>query len=162
MDGGNGRRRCNARTPSKTWTALAGGPFVFSCLVISGEIRFVQLKLRTVDLPLRHVFRTAHGATAVQENVIVELRDGDLAGFGEGASSRYYGVTAANIAADLEAARSEIESWPLAVPAELWQRALPMFAANRFALAALDAAAHDLWGKKLGRPTYRVWGLELD
>jgi L-alanine-DL-glutamate epimerase-like enolase superfamily enzyme len=29
-------------------------------------------------------------------------------------------------------------------------------------LAALDAAAHDLWGKKLGRPTYRVWGLELD
>ena len=122
----------------------------------------MQLTLRIVDLPLRHVFRTAHGATMVQQNVLVELRDGDLAGFGEGASSRYYGVTVAKMVADLEAARGAIESWPLADPAELWQRALPLLAENRFALAALDAAAHDLWGKKLARPTYRVWGLELD
>ncbi len=122
----------------------------------------MQLKLRTIELPLRHVFRTAHGATMVQENLLVELRDGDLAGFGEGASSSYYGVTAAKMVADLEAARSEIESWTPADPAELWQRLLPRLAHDRFALAALDAAAHDLWGKTLGRPTYRVWGLELD
>ncbi len=64
--------------------------------------------------------------------------------------------------ADLEAARSQIESWPPADPAELWQRALPLLAADRFALAALDAAAHDLWGKRLGQPTYRLWGLDLD
>ena len=112
--------------------------------------RCMQLKLRTIDLPLRHVFRTAHGASLVQENVLVELRDGDLAGYGEGASSPYYGVTAAGMVADLEAARGAIESWTLADPAELWQRALPLLGANRFALAALDAAAHDLWGKKAG------------
>ena len=122
----------------------------------------MQLKLRTIHLPLRHVFRIAHGMKVVQENVLVELREGDLAGFGEGASLPYYGVTAADMVAALEAARSEIQRWPLADPAELWQRALPLLAHNRFALAALDAAAHDLWGKKLGRPTYRVWGLELD
>ena len=86
----------------------------------------MQLKLRTIELPLRHVFRTAHGATMVQENLLVELRDGDLAGFGEGASSSYYGVTAAKMVADLEAARSEIESWTPADPAELWQRVLPL------------------------------------
>ena len=39
---------------------------------------------------------------------------------------------------------------------------MPLLAHDRFALAALDAAAHDLWGKKLGQPTYRLWGLELD
>ncbi len=122
----------------------------------------MQLKLRTIDLPLRHVFRTAHGATVMQTDVLVELREGDLAGYGEGASGSYYGITAAGMVADLEAARSQIESWPLADPAELWQRALPLLGHDRFALAALDAAAHDLWGKKLGQPTYRVWGLELD
>jgi L-alanine-DL-glutamate epimerase-like enolase superfamily enzyme len=121
----------------------------------------MRLELRTVALPLRHLFRTAHGAARVQENVLVELRDGDLAGYGEGASSRYFGVTAADMVADLESARSAIESWPLAEPAELWLRALPLLAGNRFALSALDAAAHDLWGKKLGQPTYRLWGLAM-
>ena len=122
----------------------------------------MRLKLRIIQLPLRHVFRTAHGAKRVQENLLVELGDGDLAGFGEGAAFSYYGVTAADMLADLEAARSQIESWPLADPAELWQRAIPLLATDHFALAALDAAAHDLWGKRLGHPTYRLWGLTLD
>jgi len=111
---------------------------------------------------MRHLFRIAHGSTVVQENVLVELRDHDLAGYGEGASLPYYGVTAANMVEDLEAARGQIEAWPLGDPAELWQRSLPLLGHNRFALAALDAAVHDLWGKKLRQPTYRVWGLELD
>jgi L-alanine-DL-glutamate epimerase-like enolase superfamily enzyme len=33
---------------------------------------------------------------------------------------------------------------------------------NRFALCALDEAAHDLWGKRLGQPVYKLWGLSLD
>jgi len=111
---------------------------------------------------MRHLFRIAHGATVVQENVLVELRDHDLAGYGEGASLEYYGVTAANMLEDLESVRSHVEGWSLSEPAELWQRALPLLGHNRFALAALDAAIHDLWGKRLGQPTYRVWGLTLD
>ena len=121
----------------------------------------MQLHLRAIRLPLRHAFRTAHGCTVVQENVLVELRHDEFAGYGEGASSSYYGVTAADIVADLEAARPQIEGWPLAEPAELWQRAVPLLAHNRFALAALDAAVHDLWGKTHGLPTYRLWGLDL-
>ena len=38
---------------------------------------------------------------------------------------------------------------------------LPVLGDQRFALCALDEAAHDLWGKKLGQPVYRLWGLEL-
>jgi L-alanine-DL-glutamate epimerase-like enolase superfamily enzyme len=122
----------------------------------------MQLKLRTIDLPMRHVFRTSHGATTVQQNVLVELREGELAGYGEAAPMSYYHVSPASVTADLEAARGEIEAWTLTDPAELWQRALPLLGANRCAMAALDAAAHDLWGKKLGRPTWQIWGLGLD
>jgi L-alanine-DL-glutamate epimerase-like enolase superfamily enzyme len=122
----------------------------------------MRLILRTISLPLRHVFRTSHGANTVQENLLVELRDGDLAGYGEGTSFNYYGASAAGMTADLEAARAQIESWSAADPAELWQLALPLLDHNRFALAALDEAAHDLHGKRLGVPTYRHWGLALD
>ena len=121
----------------------------------------MKMIVRTVSLPLRHVFRTSHGAATVQENVLVELRDGDLAGYGEGSTTTYYGITATDMAADIEAVRSEIESWPPGDPAELWQRALPLLGHDRFALAALDAAAHDLHGKRLGKPNYRLWGLDL-
>jgi L-Ala-D/L-Glu epimerase len=122
----------------------------------------MQVKASVIRLPLRHVFRIAHSVSIVQENVLVELRDGELTGYGEAAPRPYYGVTTAAVAADLEAARPEIESWTLADPAVLWQRAFPLLGHNRFALAALDAAVHDLWGKKQGLPTYRLWGLALD
>ena len=53
----------------------------------------MELSLRTISLPLRHVFRTAHGAAAVQESLLVELREQGQCGYGEGASPPYYGVT---------------------------------------------------------------------
>ena len=86
----------------------------------------MKLIVRTISLPLRHVFRTSHGAATVQETCLVELRDGDLAGYGEGSTTTYYGITAADMAADLEAARQEIESAPVGDPAELWDRVLPL------------------------------------
>ena len=38
----------------------------------------------------------------------------------------------------------------------------PSLKHDRFALCALDQAAHDLWGKRLGQPVYKLWGLTLD
>jgi L-Ala-D/L-Glu epimerase len=121
----------------------------------------VELILRDIAMPLRHVFRIAHGETAVQESLLVELREGGISGYGEGAPLSYYGVTAATIRRALEDARSRIESETLDDPAALWQRLLPVLGDQRFALCAVDQAAHDLWGKKLGQPVYRLWGLEL-
>ena len=38
---------------------------------------------------------------------------------------------------------------------------LPVLGHNRFALCALDEAAHDLWGKLRGAPVWKLWGLDL-
>jgi L-Ala-D/L-Glu epimerase len=121
----------------------------------------VELILRDIAMPLRHVFRIAHGETAVQESLLVELREGGVSGYGEGAPLSYYGVTSGTIRRALESARGRIESETLDNPIALWERMLPMLGDQRFALCALDEAAHDLWGKKLGQPVYRLWGLEL-
>ncbi len=75
----------------------------------------MKLILRTISLPLRHVFRTSHGANTVQENLLVELRDGDLAGYGEGTSFNYYDASAAGMTADLEAARAKSRAGPRSI-----------------------------------------------
>ncbi len=122
----------------------------------------MQLILRDIPLPLRHVFTIAHGSTAVQENLLVELRDGDWSGYGEGTSATYYGITVASMRQSFEAARSRIEAETLDEPGAFWERMLPVLGHDRFALCALDEAAHDLWGKRLGQPVHRLWGLSLE
>jgi L-alanine-DL-glutamate epimerase-like enolase superfamily enzyme len=122
----------------------------------------MELILRDIALPLRHVFRIAHGATVVQESLLVELRDGGASGYGEGAPLPYYGVTAASIRAALETARDRIESDTVDDPAAFWDRLRPVLGEHRFALCAVDQAAHDLWGKRLGQPVYKLWGLDLE
>jgi len=121
----------------------------------------MKLILRLISLPLRHPFTIFHGTTTVQKNLLVELNDAGLSGYGEGASSHAYeAFTAAVMRADLEAARTRIESERLDDPTALWDRLRPALDHNRFALCALDEAAHDLWGKQLGQPVWKLWGLE--
>lgn len=122
----------------------------------------MQMKLYDVAFPFRHVFTIAHGSIDLQENLIVELIDGEHHGYGEGATLNYYGITPDAMRRDLEAARSQIEGARWTRPEELWDALLPTLGHNRFALCALDQAAHDLWGKRLGKPVHELWGLTLD
>jgi L-alanine-DL-glutamate epimerase-like enolase superfamily enzyme len=122
----------------------------------------MQLILRDLHLPMRHAFTIALGTTTVQHNLLVELQQDDCTGYGEGASSHaYHEFTADSMRAALEAARPVIERERLDDPTRLWDRLLPILGHNRFALCALDEAAHDLWGKLKGEPVWKLWGLEL-
>lgn len=111
---------------------------------------------------MRHPFTIALGTTTVQHNLLVSLEDGGHTGYGEGASSHAYAdFTPAGMRKDLEAVRSQIESAVWDTPEELWAQMLPTLGHNRFALCALDEAAHDLWGRRKGQPVWKLWGLEL-
>ena len=112
---------------------------------------------------MRHAFTIAHGTTTVQHNLLVELRQDGVTGYGEGASSHAYAeFTADSMRTVIEAARPQIEREHLDDPAALWDRLFPVLGHNRFALCALDEAAHDLWGKLRGAPVWKLWGLHLD
>jgi len=122
----------------------------------------MKLTLRDVHLPMRHPFTIAHGTTTVQHNLLVELSDGGHTGYGEGASSHAYAeYTADGMREALEKVRPIIESATFDRPEQLWEQVFPVLGHNRFALCALDEAAHDLWGKRLGQPVWKLWGLEL-
>lgn len=120
----------------------------------------MKLELHEIALPLRHAFTISQGTTTVQRNLLVQLHDRGHTGYGEGASSHAYAAfTAPVMRAALEAARPTIEAEHLDDPAALWDRLLPVLGHNRFALCALDQAAHDLWGKQHHQPVWQLWGL---
>lgn len=125
----------------------------------------MQLTLHEYELPLRHTFTTSHGSKSSIHTLIVELTDAPShphRGFGEAPANRYYGVTVDTTRAALEHARPLVESTPLEDPADFWSTLAPRLADHPFALCALDQAAHDLWGKRRGRPVHQLWGLTLD
>ncbi|MCC7084656.1 MAG: dipeptide epimerase [Pirellulales bacterium] len=123
----------------------------------------MKLLVHEIQLPLRHTFTITHGSTNVQHNLIVELREGDISGYGEAATvNDYYAVTSDSMKQALDAVRSTVENDELDDPTKLWDRTFPKLKNNRFALCALDEAAHDLWGKIRGAPVWKLWGLSID
>ena len=80
----------------------------------------MQLRLQDLHLPMRHPFTIAHGTTTVQHNLLVELQQEGLSGYGEGASVQAYPeFTADSMRAALETARPQIERETLDDPAAI-------------------------------------------
>jgi L-alanine-DL-glutamate epimerase-like enolase superfamily enzyme len=122
----------------------------------------MQMTLHRFDLPLRHVFTTAHGSQNVYRALVVELEQDGRRGFGEAGQSAYYGQTCVAMAAVLERLRPRIEAQRLDDPAEFWDWLDEEFLQDRFAQSALDCAGHDLWGKLRGEPVWKLWGQRLE
>jgi len=111
---------------------------------------------------MRHPFTIALGTRTVQHNLVVTLSEGGHTGYGEAAAGQAWkAFSPEGMRAALERARCGIESAALTTPEALWEEMAPMLADNPFALCALDEAAHDLWGKRLGQPVWRLWGLDI-
>jgi L-alanine-DL-glutamate epimerase-like enolase superfamily enzyme len=112
------------------------------------------------DLKTRHPFTIARGSTTAYRVVRVRLRDADgVEGWGEAAPSRYYGETPETVIAALGALAPVLPAGPFDL--ERTEAALldaaPGAAAAR---AAVSAALHDLAGKRLGVPLWKLWGLD--
>jgi L-Ala-D/L-Glu epimerase len=122
----------------------------------------MKLELYHFDLPLRHVFTIARESISVQPTLIVELEEQGVRGYGEATTNPYYGATIENMTRALLGVRDELDRREIGDPAELWQALHPALRDHPFAHCALDQAAHDLWGKRLGQPVYRLWGLTAE
>ncbi|WP_234737111.1 dipeptide epimerase [Tellurirhabdus bombi] len=120
----------------------------------------MSLHFHRFDLRLKHTFTIAHDSRDVQPTLIVELRDGEVRGYGEATSNKYYGITIDRMIEDLESLRSlvELNEWQSAE--ELWALVNPHLRQNPFAQCALDEAAHDLVAKRARKPLYQFWNLD--
>lgn len=122
----------------------------------------MRLTIHRFELPLRHVFTISRESIRTQPTLIVELEHEGQRGYGEATTNAYYGATLDAMTAALEEVRPEVERWSGSDPDRLWDELQPALADHSFAHCALDQAAYDLWGKLLGQPVYRLWGLSAD
>ena len=110
----------------------------------------MKLHWEPLALDLKTTFRVAHGAFDQRYNVLVYLDDG----VGEAAAVPYYGETQEGIIEYLQSV-PDLGDDPFDIDTVLAKRP----AGSRAARSAIDQALHDLWGKKLGHPLYKLFGL---
>jgi L-alanine-DL-glutamate epimerase-like enolase superfamily enzyme len=108
-----------------------------------------------------HPFVIARGGASEHRLIRVRvIADDGVEGWGEAAPNRFYGETADTALAALARLAPIIEScdpWALEDVETEMNRALRL---NGSIKSALSAALHDLAGKRLGVPVYRLWGLD--
>ena len=120
----------------------------------------MKMKLVRVSLPLAHKFTIARESITTQASLIVELEHEGVLGYGEVTENSFYGHTLDSITASLERIAEILDEYIDHSPIELWPKMRDAMDCDMFALSALDIAAHDLRGNRLGLPTWQVWGLE--
>lgn len=130
----------------------------------------LTLRHEVLSLALRDPFRIArsdHGGGTRVTTVIVELRDDrfpDVVGVGEGYPDRFYGETPETMAAVMPLLLEALGE-PTLDRDGLAAAAASMDALIRWngaAKCATDVALHDLAGKVLGVPVFRLLGLSPD
>jgi L-alanine-DL-glutamate epimerase-like enolase superfamily enzyme len=115
----------------------------------------VDVSARIVTLELAETFVISRSASDTEESVVVELQHSGVSGFGEAQPVDRYGESAESAHAYVDEHAELLGGDPFALD-EMMER-LP---AREFAArAALDAAVHDLQGKLLGQPVWRLLGL---
>jgi L-alanine-DL-glutamate epimerase-like enolase superfamily enzyme len=121
----------------------------------------MKLSHQTIELKPTHPFVIARGGYAHHRNVIVRLTDDDgLEGLGEAAPNRYYGESVATVIAALGQFKPILErADPMAL--ETTEAHLnSVLRGNASAKSAVSSALHDLVGKRLRLPVFRIWGLD--
>ena len=120
----------------------------------------LTLAADVITLKTRHPFVIARGGDEDYRVVWVRLTDGDgVEGWGEADPSRYYGETADTVLAVLKRLEPHLPRDPFDLEGAeaAFAQVVPR---NGAARAALSAALHDLVGKRLNQPVWRLWGLD--
>ncbi len=122
----------------------------------------MQIIIRSYDLKLKHTFTISRQSFDFKRTMIVELRDGNISGFGEASENPYYHKTLENMIQDLQNCKEIIEENTEETPEEFWKKMYPYLKEDMFALCALDIAYNDLNARKKGKKLYEIWNYGID
>jgi L-alanine-DL-glutamate epimerase-like enolase superfamily enzyme len=118
----------------------------------------VEVTARIVTLQLAQTFVISRESTDTADVVQVEIRHGDVSGFGEGAPIERYDESAESALAYIEEHADALGDDPWALDEIEARLPREQFAAR----AAIDGALHDLQGKLAGVPVWRLLGLRRE
>ena len=113
------------------------------------------------ELKLRHVFTVATYSRITTPDVQVEIEYEGVTGYGEASMPPYLGETVESVMNFLGKVNLEQFSDPFQLD-DILSYVDSLSPKDTAAKAAVDIALHDLVGKLLGAPWYKIWGLDKE
>lgn len=119
----------------------------------------LHLRFFPYELKLRHTFTVATYSRTTTPDVQVELSYDGLTGYGEASMPQYLGQSVATVSAFLSKVNMEQFTDPFQME-DILSYIDSLSPGDTAAKAAVDIALHDLVGKIMGQPWYKIWGLD--
>ena len=121
----------------------------------------LEMKFFPYELKLRHVFTVATYSRITTPDVQVEITYDGVTGYGEASMPQYLGQTVQTVTSFLQKVDLGQFSDPFQLE-DILAYVDSISPGDTAAKAAVDIALHDLVGKLLGAPWYKIWGLNKD
>ena len=137
-------------------TKKATGPYDIGR--IGGKAR-MHLSFFPYELQLQHTFTVASYSRTTTPDVQVEIEYDGYVGYGEASMPPYLGHTVESVCAFLQKVNLEQFSDPFQLE-DILAYVDGLSEGDAPAKAAIDIALHDLVGKLIGQPWWRLWGLD--
>ena len=136
------------------------GPALFSVNKL-GKGGRMKMRFFPYELKLKHVFTVASYSRTTTPDVQVEIEYEGVTGYGEASMPPYLGQTVDTVMAFLRKVDLEQFSDPFGLE-DILAYVDSLSPGDTAAKAAVDIALHDLVGKLLGAPWYKIWGLNKE
>ncbi|MHC1732316.1 MAG: dipeptide epimerase [Bacteroidales bacterium] len=150
---------------------LAAGAIIAGCkastndaTVAGGRVAgkaggILKLSYRPYELQLRHVFTVATNSRTTTPVVLTSIEYEGVTGFGEASMPPYLGESHESVLNFLSRVDLGQFSDPFLME-DILAYVEGVMPGNYAAKASIDIALHDLTGKLLGQPWFRIWGLD--
>ena len=116
------------------------------------------LRFKPYELKLKHSFNLAKSSRTTTPDVQVELEYDGIIGYGEASMPPYLGESVESVTKFLSSLDLAQFTDPFRID-DILSYVDGVAPANRAAKASIDIALHDLLGKIMGQPWYKIWGL---
>ncbi|MBE8723171.1 dipeptide epimerase [Sphingobacterium pedocola] len=119
------------------------------------------LRYQPYTLEMRHVFTVASFSRTTTPVVLTELEYDGIIGYGEASMPPYLGESQESVISFLKQLDLSSFNSPFQTE-EILNHVDALAEKNTAAKAAIDIALHDLLGKIMNQPFYKIWGLNPD
>lgn len=121
----------------------------------------MTLSFRPYELRLRHAFNLARNQRTTTPGVQVQITCDGITGYGEASMPPYLGENVESVTNFLSKLDLSQFKDPFRIE-DIHEYMETVAPNNRAAKASVDIALHDLTGKIMGQPWYKIWGLNPD
>lgn len=121
----------------------------------------LNLSFEPYELKLRHSFNLAKSSRTTTPDVQVRIEYDGLIGYGEASMPPYLGESVESVTRYLGSLDVAQFADPFRIE-DIHEYMESVAPDNRAAKASVDIALHDLVGKIMGQPWYKIWGLNPD